>query len=80
MESNLSDEDLKKNLTNAAIKTMMTVEGAEPIGLYLITVEESRAAPFPVVPVEKLTSDLHMDRLREFDKERKEDEMWNDQM
>ena len=78
--SNLSDDELKKNITDAVVKTMTSIKDADPLGLYLITVEQKPGQPFPQAPSESsFVSDLQMDRKREFEKELKEDQMWQEQ-
>lgn len=79
-ESELSDDQLKTNIISAVNKTMASVLDADPVGLFLVTVEPGPKFNFPSVPPdEKFASDVHMDRKREFEKELKNEEMWREQ-
>ncbi len=79
-ESELSDGELKDVLTIAVATAMQTVTKAEPVGLYLIEIEEMKGGIFPKLPPdEKLTTDLQIDRKRSFEKELKEENMWRQQ-
>lgn len=76
--SKLSDDELKDAITAAITRAMQSVHNAQPLGLYLITIDEVKGGScFPQPPSdEKLTSDIHIDRKREFEKELKQEEMW----
>lgn len=74
LESELSDEALKANIIDAVIKNMKSIDGAEPEGMYLITVEPDEGGAFPKIP--PAMTDLQVDRQREFEKEREQEERW----